>query len=340
MGKPKAQRRPTLAKEYMDTVTTLLEVLDKLSGSLAAAVNHQDATIDQLLAIKQIAWLLRNTAGEASLIVSVGLSSGGKVSPESKLAYTKFAGGTEIAWNALELTTAGMKLPPALATAMTTTKTAYFEPSYLQLRDRLINVMAAGEKPELTANQWTPLTVGRLSAAVTVAEAALDAAKEHSLSQYAAARNSLAVQLVLLLGAIALTVGAMIMVGRRVIKPLHNMRDAMLKVASGDLAVDTGYAARSDEIGALAGALETFKSRRWTRSASRRRSASAMRVPRRASRRSRTMSASSRPWCASRWRSSATLPARCARPRPACPPSRARPTSASRSPKRPPTTLP
>ena len=132
MGKPKAQRRPTLAKEYMDTVTALLEVLDKLSGSLAAAVNHQDAMIDQLLAIKQIAWLLRNTAGEASLIVSVGLSSGGKVSPESKFAYTKYSGGTEIAWNALELTTAGMKLPPALANAMTTTKTAYFEPSYLQ----------------------------------------------------------------------------------------------------------------------------------------------------------------------------------------------------------------
>src|SRR5262245_16189523 len=37
MGKPKAQRRPTLAKEYMDTVTALLEVLDKLSGSLAAS---------------------------------------------------------------------------------------------------------------------------------------------------------------------------------------------------------------------------------------------------------------------------------------------------------------
>jgi len=37
------------------------------------------------------------------------------------------------------------------------------------------------------------------------------------------------------------------------------MRDAMLKVASGDLTVDTGYTARRDEIGALAGALETFK---------------------------------------------------------------------------------
>ena len=33
----------------------------------------------------------------------------------------------------------------------------------------------------------------------------------------------------------------------------------MLKVAGGDLAVDSGYLDRHDEIGALAGALETFK---------------------------------------------------------------------------------
>ena len=33
----------------------------------------------------------------------------------------------------------------------------------------------------------------------------------------------------------------------------------MLKVAGGDLTVDTGYLERQDEIGALAGALETFK---------------------------------------------------------------------------------
>src|SRR5439155_24741072 len=157
------------------------------------------------------------------------------------------------------LTASGMQLPPALASAITATKSSYFEPQYLQLRDRLMTVMAAGEKAEMTANQWTPLTVGRLGAAVTVAEAALDAAKEHSLAQYASARNSLSVQLVLLCGAIALTLGAMTMVGRRVITPLHNMRDAMLKVASGNLAVDTGYATRSDKIGALAGALETFK---------------------------------------------------------------------------------
>jgi methyl-accepting chemotaxis protein len=258
MAKPKASRRPELAKEYMAATNTMLETLEKLSGTLAAAVNHQDATIDQLLAIKQISWLLRNTAGEASLIVSTGLSAE-KVSPETQLAYTKYTGGIDAAWSALQVTASGMQLPPAISSAIAANKTAYFEPSYIALRDRLLAQLVAGEKTELNANQWTPVTVGRLGAAVAVAEAALDAAKDHAAHLHATAQRSLVMQLVLLTGALALAFGAMTIVTRRVIKPLHTMRDAMLKVAAGDLHVDTGYAARNDEIGALAGALETFK---------------------------------------------------------------------------------
>jgi methyl-accepting chemotaxis protein len=258
VGKPKASRRAALPKEYMETTAALLETLDKLSARLAAAVNHQNPAIDQLLAIKQIAWLLRNTAGEASLLISNGLSAG-RMAPEVRLTYAKLLGGTEIAWNALELTASGMQLPPALSAAIAENKTAYFEPQYLALRDRLLTVLIAGEKPELTANQWSPITVGRLAGAVKVAEAALDAAKDHAMAQHAAAERSLILQLVLLVAALALAFGSMIAVSRRVIKPLHAIRDAMLKVAAGDLSVDAGYAERHDEIGALVGALGTFK---------------------------------------------------------------------------------
>ena len=258
IAKPKASRRAALGKEYMDTETALLATLDKISGVLAAEINHQDATIDQLLMIKQTAWLLRNTAGETSLLVSNGLAAG-KLTPENQQAYTKLAGGIEIAWKALETATGGMKLPAALSAAIDANKSAYFDPQYLALRDRLLTALVAGEKPELTANQWSPLTVARLSAAVGVADAALAAAQEHIAAQHSLALRSLLLQLAFLIAAVALTCGAMLMVTRRVIKPLHNMRDAMLKVAAGDLAVDTGYADRGDEIGALAGALETFK---------------------------------------------------------------------------------
>src|SRR5882757_11339276 len=335
MGKPKASRRPMLSKEYTDTLNALLDTLEKLSGTLAADVNHQDATIDQLLAIKQIAWLLRNTAGEASLIISTGLATG-RLAPEVNVSYTKFLGGTDIAWKALELTASGMQLPPALSNAMAATKAAYFEPQYLELRERLLKSLLAGEKAELTANQWSPITVGRMASAVNVAEAALDTAKNYAMAQHAAAQGTLVLQLGLLAAALALTFGALTMVTRRVIRPLHRMRDAMLKVASGDLAVDTGYATRGDEIGALAGALETFKQQAVDKVRIEAQEREHNAPPWRASRRSKAMSANSRAWCASRCISSATPPARCAPPRPGCRRSRARPTRVSRWPKKPP----
>jgi HAMP domain-containing protein len=255
---PKASRPATLAKDYMATTAALLETLDKLTAQLTAAVNHNDPVIDQLLSIKQNAWLLRDTAGEASIRVSTAMSNGG-VTPEVRQAYVKFTGGIQVAWNALELATSGMQLPASLTGAMAAAKSAYFDPQYTSLRDRLIEAVANGEKTEITADQFTPITVGRMGSAITVGERALEEAKGHTLAQWSAARLSLILQLLLLASALVLAFGSVMLVNRRVIKPLHAIRDAMLKVAAGDLSVDAGHTQRHDEIGALAGALGTFK---------------------------------------------------------------------------------
>ena len=258
VAKPKASRRTALAKEYLESEDGLMKILEKLSPVLAASVNHQDATIDQLLMIKQMAWLLRNTAGEYSVIVGNVISSG-KVPPETQLAFTKFIGGTDAAWNAIELAATGMQLPAALSAAMSETKSVYFDPQYAATRDGIVAAIAKGEKPPMTANQWSPFSVGKMATAIKLADAALAAAKDHANAQRAGALQSLLVQMALLIAAIVLTGAAMLAVSRRVITPLHRIRDAMLKVAGGDLAVDSGYLARKDEIGSLASALETFK---------------------------------------------------------------------------------
>jgi methyl-accepting chemotaxis protein len=258
-AKPKEQRRLALAKDYTEASTAALNVLDAISASLVSSVNHQDATIDQLLMIKQMAWLMRNTAGEASSIVGNTLNYG-KITPETQLAYIKFVGGTEATWKALQLSVAGMTLPQQLSAALAAAQSAYFDPQYLALSDRVIDTVAKGGKGEIAATDWSPMSVGRMATAITVAEAALDAAKEHANLQQSLALRSLVLQVSLLALALAATVGAMATISRRVIGPLNTIRGAMLKVASGDLDVETGYQDRQDEIGALAGALETFKS--------------------------------------------------------------------------------
>src|SRR5215472_17303871 len=123
-----------------------------------------------------------------------------------------------------------MTLSPQLAAAMDAAKAAYYNADYLALRDRLIDQIMVGSKTDMTADQWTPLTSQRMGTAVAVAERALDEARDDSAFQYARAGRALAVQIAMLVLATLLTIGAMITVTRRVIRPLHNIRDAMLKV--------------------------------------------------------------------------------------------------------------
>jgi methyl-accepting chemotaxis protein len=142
-------------------------------------------------------------------------------------------------------------LPRSLVEAIAAAQGSFFGAEYTATRDRLFNTLVAGEKTDMTSAQWSPFTIKHLGSMLTVAEKAVDAAKVHAQAQRAAAERDLAMQLLQLAVALALALGSMLLVGRRVINPLRALRDAMLKVARGDLSVEAPFADRRDEIGAL-----------------------------------------------------------------------------------------
>ncbi|HVO15952.1 MAG TPA: HAMP domain-containing methyl-accepting chemotaxis protein [Alphaproteobacteria bacterium] len=259
LNKPKSARRDGLAKEHTTLETALLDTLDKLSARLTAAVKLSDPTVDQMMAIKQLAWIVRNAAGDASVVISSGLIAGKPLAPEMVQKYAGYVSRIDTAWDALEDMAFGTALRPRLIKAIEGAKATFFDPKYTGTRDRLLKQLAAGEKPDMTANEWTPMSLPRLNGLLAVAESALEAAKEHAIDQQGAATRDLAINLGLLVLALGLAAGSMMAVSRRVIRPLHRIQDAMLKVASGDLSVEVSFGARRDEIGALAGALGAFK---------------------------------------------------------------------------------
>ncbi len=258
LAKPKADRRETLARDYSAATTSLLKGLDQLSGHLFASIKHEDAALDQLMTIKQLAWAVRNAGGEASLTISNGMQAG-RLGPEARVTYYGATGAAAVTWAALEDVAAGTALPQAMVDAMATAKAAFFGRDYVALRDRLFTALLAGDKPEMPLAQWSPFTIGKLNTMQGVADAALDAAKARAADDHAGALWALATQAGLLLAAALLAVGSLLMVSRRVVRPLQAIRDAMLQVAAGDLAVEAPFADRRDEIGALASALATFR---------------------------------------------------------------------------------
>jgi methyl-accepting chemotaxis protein len=256
--KLKAERRPGLAQEYFNELGGFIDMIDKLSTRLVRLIVLQDAFVDQLMEVKQLAWIVRNAAGDASVLISNTLS-GQPLPADALVKYTANVSKLETAWTALEDIATALPVSASFTAAMNKAKQEYFASDYPTMRTKALKALIAGEPTGLTVDQWSPMSVAKQASLLGVAEAALDAAKVHAAAQYSAALSSLVLQLGLLVLAVLLAAGMMLMVSRLVTGPLRQIRDAMLKLAGGDFEVVLPGLERRDEIGAVANAAERFK---------------------------------------------------------------------------------
>jgi methyl-accepting chemotaxis protein len=255
----KSARNAALAKEFIDATTGMIDMLDKLSTELTKLIMLQDPYVDQLMELKQLAWSVRYNAGDLSVMVSNPLN-GVPLLPEPLVRYTALVSKVESIWGVIGEIAAMLPLPAKFTAAMETANREFFSKDYTDERLKVYKALIAGQPPGYTVATWTPIAVPKLTTVLTVAEAALDAAKDHAAGKRAAAMNSLVTQLALLVFAVLFAAGMMTLVSRRVTRPLSTIQDAMHKLAGGDMSADVSFGERRDEIGALGNATQAFKS--------------------------------------------------------------------------------
>jgi methyl-accepting chemotaxis protein len=255
---PKAERPAGLSDAYVQTTVGLLALLDTISAQINRSVRLEDAYIDQLLELKQLAWVTRNAAGDCSLMISNAL--GGIPLPADALTvYANNLGKVDTAWSALLEIASGLPLPARFTAAVDKAKQEMFGADYVAMRTKLLTALAAGQPAEMKYADWTPMSIARLNSVLAVADTALDVAKEHTAARQADAMRSLLLALGLLAAALVVVFGMLVLVSRRVTGPLRQIQQAMLKLAGGDFSVVLPGLDRKDEIGDVANAIERFK---------------------------------------------------------------------------------
>ncbi len=250
---PLASRRADLGPEYMKEGLALQTRLEDLSRRLFASIQHQDDIVDQMMTFKQLAWQARDSAGEASLMISRGIAAGSLPKDSFRKDDTHLG-----AWRAIEELMASGAVPIALTRAVDNAKQIYFAPDYVAKRDGLLTNLVDGVKPPTTANEWSMYVVPKLGAMLGVAEAALSAANDRGAVLHANAFNALLFDGALLPLVLAGAIVSVMAVSRRVITPLNTIRAAMGHLAAGTLTGTVAMPARDDEIGALAASLTVF----------------------------------------------------------------------------------
>ena len=256
-AQPKAQRRANLPQEYSKEVSDLMALIDSISSQLNRAVKLQDSLTDHLLEIKQLAWIARNAAGDASVMISNSMA-GLPLPAEPITLYKTNIAKLETAWSALEDMASGLPLPPRMSAAIQNGRNEYLGKDFTELRMKMLNALIAKEKITVDAQDWTRSSVAKLASLLNVAEVALDVTKENAAANRAAAQRLLLIEGGFLLLAIMLAGGMMVMVSSRVISPLKTIQHAMLKVADGDFSVDVKAVNRKDEVGQIVNAVSSM----------------------------------------------------------------------------------
>ena len=256
--KPKAERRADLAKDFGATTTQLIDTFDKVSSDIAATARQKDPVIDGLLSLKELGWIVRLAVGNANVLLANGRAYG-HFPPDAIAQDARFSTQIETGWAAMKAIAHGTSLPAKYTAAFAKANDIYFTSGFGAERTAMLKHGVAGEDVGISATDWSRKSLPVSGAFLDVVVAALDGANDRANALLGTAERDLTVELALLIGALALAVGSFMAVGARVIRPLHVIRDRMLKVASGELDVDVAFTERRDEIGALAGTLATFK---------------------------------------------------------------------------------
>jgi methyl-accepting chemotaxis protein len=260
LSQPKASRPPDLAKEAFDHMDTMLTMLDKISSQLATAVKLQDSFVDQLMQIKQLAWVARNAAGDSSLLISNGMAG----IPMPADALNKFVAAvsrTETAWDTLNDVASGMPLPDQFSAAVRKANEEFFAPDYGKLRMTTLKAVLAGQKIDTPVMEWTRMSVAKLGSLLNVADVALTVVRQHAAERRSTAEWNLGVYFVLLVLAGTLTTAMMLLITRRVTVPLRMVQDGMLKISNGNFNISLPRIDRQDEVGMIVAAVNAMVER-------------------------------------------------------------------------------
>jgi methyl-accepting chemotaxis protein len=249
-------RRPRGARDLKATdpwrlaVFALADSLSVASVAVGNTVRLQDPVIGELVEARWNAWRIRDAFGYQCSALRGNIDRGQPPDERLKGILREKRGATDAAWRALRDLLAHPAAPEALVTG------AHAAQAAADAAQTRIDALAAGldgsGKAPVSGAEWTALCNGPFEPILAIGFTALDIAAAHAEREQETARGRMlgaAVVLALALGLGGLTI---LIVRRRLSKPVVVLAAAMRELSQGRLDVAIPCADRHDELGEIA----------------------------------------------------------------------------------------
>ncbi|RVT97847.1 methyl-accepting chemotaxis protein [Rhodovarius crocodyli] len=258
-AQPRAQRPATAHNAMVDGMGTvqvqLNQAADRIERDIAMAV----PLLSDQISLARAAQSMREVNGARSSLLTVVLS--GNAYPRDYLwQIQELTGRVAGIWDTIRQRISTLGAPAPLAAAQRGLEANLMGPAEARYR-QLWASAREGEPSGMSFAEFRRWTVPVLNEVFALRDTALSEGLgvAHELIREARIRLAFAACLVLLAAGAAAT--ALLLVRRRVLRPLSQMGGALGRIADGDLALEVPGSERRDEIGAMAGAVRSLRDR-------------------------------------------------------------------------------
>jgi len=254
---PLSARRANIARDFNKASTELVNRLEAMFGVLDSKVRMFDAHTAELIEVKQLSWIARDGIGLERNFLSEGLNAG-KLTPAWQARIIQLHTQANVAWPLVLALTSRPGVPDDLVNL---TKAADEEAfgKYEKMRESVYQSLRDGVPTTISAEDIIKSSNSALDHLADVSNGALAATQRYVLDKIGEANQALIVHTTLLVIAVFAWLAGMLIVVRRVTRPVRAITEAMRRLAGGDSSVAIPGTGRRDELGEMATAVEVFK---------------------------------------------------------------------------------
>ncbi|MGU3495402.1 methyl-accepting chemotaxis protein [Xanthobacteraceae bacterium A53D] len=256
---PLDRRAPDANQRMTADGARLLTTLENLSNAVEADIRSLDPSLSQLILARGMGWATRTYVGLSTLLINAAVSQDRALTPNEAKSLLANDARAQVSWKAVTDIAGATNAPEILRAATQKAEDFYFAGSFKQLRDGIVTRITTGEKSGVTVPQWRePIEIGLFNFN-EVSGAAVQSLEEAAMRNAQGARTQTIIYALVLVVALAIALAGLLVVIRRVVRPMTRLTGVMEKVAAGDLSVDVPDTTRHDEIGSMAKTLLVFK---------------------------------------------------------------------------------
>jgi methyl-accepting chemotaxis protein len=245
--KPRSERAPDLAEHFSARLVEMSRHSRALMSRLETDIARLDSGVGRATQLISFSADLREIAGQRSLWLSQYVAARRAHTPEIQVRVHEANGRVDYVWSAIERTARLPGATPAQGEALDKARKRFREEGDVRY-GQISRAARDGTDPGTTIEDWRPWTLETLGTIGKLRDAAVERVRDDGARSASAAYSVLVLALCGVLVSTLLAAGSIIVIIRRVIRPLTRLSGAIGEVSSGNFDVDLPKARYNDEI--------------------------------------------------------------------------------------------